>query len=86
MKDDNSVVTSCDIQIEKNIIKLIKLKIKRIGEQYQIEKLNIDKFCTEIELTKFDKDTYYVEDIFSHIYSLLHEKIYNNNSVFSRNC
>ena len=33
---------------------------------------------------RFDKDTYYVEDIFSHIFSLLYEKFYkNNNTIFS---
>lgn len=33
---------------------------------------------------RFDKDTYYVEDIFSHIFSLLYEKFYtSNNTIFS---
>ena len=43
----------------------------RINQRYGLKK-------------KFDKDTYYVEDIFSHIFSLLYEKIYKyNNTSFS---
>lgn len=55
----------------KKIDRISFLWYDRINKKYGLKK-------------NFDKDTYYVEDIFSHIFSLLYEKIYkNNNTIFS---
>ena len=52
----------------KKIDRISFLWYDRISKKYGLKK-------------NFDKDTYYVEDIFSHIFSLLYEKIYKNNNI-----
>ena len=66
-------------------------KIKKIFyDLISVKKIDRINFFGLIKIKKhgikkrFDKDTYYVEDIFSHIFSLLYEKFYkNNNTIFS---
>ena len=67
-------------------------KLKKIFYNFiivkKIDRINFfwyDRINQRYGLKKnFDKDTYYVEDIFSHIFSLLYEKNYkNNNTIFS---
>ena len=67
-------------KIKKIFYNLISIK--------KIDRINFfwfDKINKKHGIKKrFDKDTYYVEDIFSHIFSLLYEKFYkSNNTIFS---
>ena len=41
-----------------NCISKNKLRKKKIGNEYPIEKIDINKFCNGIELENFDKDIY----------------------------